>query len=52
MMFGQLSNRDSLSDLLVCLNTQKNKWFHLGLGTSISKSNLAHANEQRHFRIF
>lgn len=52
MIFGQLSNRDSLSDLLICLNTQKSKWYHLGFGTSISKSNLAHANEQRDWRIF
>ena len=26
MIFGQLSNRDSLSDLLLCLKTQRNKW--------------------------
>lgn len=52
MMFGQLSNRESLSDLILCLHTQKNKWYHLGIGTSISKSNLAHANEKRDWRIF
>lgn len=52
MMFGQLSNRESLSDLILCLQTQKNKWYHLGIGTSISKSNLAHANEKRDWRIF
>ena len=46
-MFGQLSNRESLSDLVLCLQTQKSKWYHLGIGTSISKSNLAHANENR-----
>jgi len=52
MMFGQLSNRESLSDLALCLQTQKLKWYHLGIGTSISKSNLAHANEKRDWRIF
>lgn len=52
LMFGQLSNRDSLSDLVLCLQTQKNKWYHLGIGNSISKSNLAHANEKRDWRIF
>lgn len=52
MMFGQLSNRDSLSDLLLCLRTQQNKWYHLGLGNSISKSNLAYANEHRSWHIF
>jgi hypothetical protein len=52
MMFGQLSNRDSLSDLLLCLRTQQNKWYHLGLGNNISKSNLAYANEHRNWHIF
>lgn len=52
MMFGQLSNRDSLSDLILCLQTQKTKWYHLGIGNSISKSNLAHANEKRNWQIY
>ena len=52
MMFGQLSNRESLSDLVLCLQTQRNKWYHLGIGNSISKSNLAYANEHRDWRIF
>ncbi len=52
LMFGQLSNRESLSDLVLCLQTQKHKWYHLGIGNSISKSNLAHANEKRDWRIF
>ncbi len=52
MLFGQLSNRESLSDLTICLNSQRNKWYHLGIGKGISKSNLAYANEQRDWRIF
>ncbi len=52
MLFGQLSNRESLSDLVLCLKTQQNKWYHLGLGTGISKSNLAYANEKRNWKIF
>jgi Domain of unknown function (DUF4372)/Transposase DDE domain len=52
MMFGQLSNRESLSDLVLCLQTQRTKWYHLGIGNSISKSNLAYANEHRDWRIF
>lgn len=52
MMFGQLANRESLSDLVLCLQTQKSKWYHWGSGTSISKSNLAHANEKRNWQIF
>jgi hypothetical protein len=52
MMFGQLANRESLSDLILCLQTQKSKWYHLGIGYSISKSNLAYANEKRDWQIF
>ena len=52
MMFGQLSNRESLSDLTLCLQTQKSKWYHLGIGSAISKSNLAYANENRNWKIF
>jgi len=52
MMFGQLSNRDSLRDLIVCLQSQQNKAYHLGMGSGTSKSNLAKANEQRDYRIY
>ena len=52
MMFGQLSNCDSLTDLAVGLTAQRSKWYHLGMGTGLSKSNLAHANENRDWRIF
>lgn len=52
MMFGQLANRESLSDLMICLQSQKSKWYHLGIGNAISKSNLAYANERRDWRIF
>lgn len=52
MLFGQLSNRESLSDLVICLQSQRSKWYHLGMGAGISKSNLAYANEKRDWRIF
>ena len=52
MVFGQLSNCDSLTDLAVGLTAQRSKWYHLGIGTGLSKSNLAHANENRDWRIF
>lgn len=52
MVFGQLSNRESLSDLIVCLQSQQNKSYHLGMGNGISKANLAKANEKRDYRIY
>ena len=52
MLFGQLANRDNLSDLVMWLNTQHDERYHLGIGKGISKSNLAQANENRYQRIF
>jgi hypothetical protein len=52
MMFGQLSNRDSLRDLVLTINAHPSKLYHMGFGKSISKSNLALANEQRLFEIY
>jgi hypothetical protein len=52
MMYGQLCNRDSLRDLVVTLNAHSNKSYHLGFGKSVSKTNLAKANETRNWRIY
>lgn len=52
MIFGQLSNRESLSDLITCLETQANKSYHLGMGKGTSKANLAKANERRDYHIY
>ena len=52
MMFGQLSNRESLRDLIVALEAHAGKVYHLGIGKSVTRSNLSKANEQRDYRIF
>jgi hypothetical protein len=52
MMFGQLSNRESLRDLIVALDAHHSKSYHLGLGMNVSKSSLARANQDRDYRIF
>lgn len=52
MMFGQLSGRQSLRDLIVTLGAHSTKYYHLGLGKNVSRSNLASANEQRDFQIY
>jgi len=49
MMFGQLSGRDSLRDLLVSISPHKAKFYHLGFGKNVSKTNLALANEKRDY---
>jgi hypothetical protein len=52
MIFGQLSNRDSLRDLIVSLDAHSQKSYHLGFGKSVTRSNLAKANESRDYRVF
>ena len=52
LMFGQLSSRDSLRDLIVALDAHHSKCYHLGMGKNISKSSLARANQDRDYRIF
>lgn len=52
MMFGQLSGRQSLRDLIVTLGAHSTKFYHLGLGKNVSRSNLASANEQRDYQIY
>jgi hypothetical protein len=52
MMFGQLSGRESLRDLLITLGAHSTKYYHLGLGKNVSRSNLASANEQRDYQIY
>ncbi len=53
LMFGQLSNRESLRDLVVALEAHQSKCYHLGLGRNpIAKSTFATANQNRDYRIF
>lgn len=52
MMFGQLSNRESLRDLIVAMEAHAGKLYHLGIGKSVTRSNLSKANERRDCRIF
>ena len=52
MMFGQLTNRESLRYLIVATEAHSGKLYHLGMGKSVTRSNLSKANEQRNYRIF
>ncbi len=52
MVFGQLSNLKSMRDLIVTLNAHRSKFYRLGLGKSVTRSNLSKANEMREARIF
>ncbi len=52
MIFGQLTNRNSLRDLIIILEAHSSKTYHLGFGKSVTKSNLSKANERRNSKIF
>ena len=52
LIYGQLSNRESLRDLVTSLAPFRNMFHHLGFGANVTRSNLSKANEQRDPRIF
>ena len=52
LMFGQLSNRQSMRDLIAALEAHQSKCYHLGVSKWVTRSNLAKANEERDYRIF
>lgn len=52
MVFGQLTARDSMRDLMLSLEAHRPKYYHLGFGATVSRRNLGTANEKRSYRIF
>ena len=50
LMFGQLSNRESLRDLIVAMEAHAGKLYHLGIGKSVTRSYLSKADELAIFR--
>lgn len=51
MAFAQLTWRESLRDIEVCLAAQSTKLYHMGFRQPIKRSTLADANERRDWRI-
>lgn len=52
MAFAQLTGRESLRDIELCLRAHQAKLFHLGIRGHVARSTLADANEKRDWRIF
>lgn len=52
MAFAQLTYRESLRDIEVCLGAQPTKLYHLGIRGNVTRSNLSDANERRDWRIY
>ncbi len=52
MAFAQITHRESLRDIEICLRAQNKKLYHMGIRGRVSKSTLADANEKRDWRIY
>jgi hypothetical protein len=52
MAFAQLTYRESLRDIEVCLRSVGGKLYHMGFRGKVARSTLADANESRDWRIY
>jgi len=52
MAFAQLTYRESLRDIEICLRAMQPKLYHAGIRGKVSRSTLADANEKRDWRIY
>jgi len=52
LAFAQLTYRESLRDIEACLRAHREKLYHMGIRSLISRSTLADANEVRDWRIY
>jgi hypothetical protein len=52
MAFAQLTYRESLRDIVTCLEAMRSKLYHMGIRSNVTRSNLSLANNTRDWRIF
>ncbi len=52
LCFGQLTYRESLRDVVACLNARWRLLYHLGFRGHLSRTNLAYASYHRDWRLF
>ena len=52
MAFAQLTFRESLRDIIACLQSCRGKLYHMGIRGPVSRSTLADANDSRDWRIY
>jgi transposase len=52
LCFGQLTYRESLRDIVACLQAKGRLLYHLGFRGNLSRTNLAYANYHRNWRLF
>ena len=52
MAFAQLTFRESLADIEICLRSRRDQLYHLGFRSSVGHSTLTDANSTRDWRIY
>jgi hypothetical protein len=52
LCFAQLTWRESLRDIVACLNARTTRVYHLGFRSRVTRTNLAYANNHRDWRVF
>jgi hypothetical protein len=52
MVFGQLTSRDSIHDLMLSLEIHHPKYYPLVFGASVTRRNLGKENKKRYYKIF
>ena len=52
LAYAQISGRESLRDIEICLNSHRDKFYHVGFRGTVSRTTLADADERRDYRIF
>jgi hypothetical protein len=52
MAFAQITFRESLTDIEICLRSRSDALYHLGFRSSVAHSTLADANSTRDWRIY
>jgi len=52
LAYAQLTYRESLRDIETCLNSHREKLYHIGFRGQLSRSTIARAGEKRDYRIY
>lgn len=52
MAFAQLTHREGLRDIEICLDAMHTKTYHVGFRSRVRRSTLSDANETRDWRIW
>ena len=52
MAFAQLTGRESLRDIVVCLRANRSRLYHMGIRGNVAKSTISDANANRNWRIY